>query len=116
MAISEFETKRLEKIVGAFIEKHRPAPHIRPELDLGFRISGQSVEIFEVRPLWRGKQGEIMEHPVAKATYVKSRELWRIYWMRADLKWHSYPPVPQVGSVEKFLVLVAEDKHACFFG
>ena len=116
MAISEFETKRLEKIVGAFIEKHRPAPHIRPELDLGFRISGQSVEIFEVRPLWRGKPGEIMEHPVAKATYVKSRELWRIYWMRADLKWHGYPTVPQVGSVEKFLALVAEDKHACFFG
>jgi len=116
MAISEFETKRLEKVVGAFIEKQRPAPHIRPELDLGFRIAGQSVEIFEVRPRWRGKPGETMEHPVAKATYVKSRELWRIYWMRADLKWHSYPPVPHVGSVERFLALVAEDKHACFFG
>lgn len=36
--------------------------------------------------------------------------------MRADLKWHSYPPAPVVGTVEKFLSLVAEDKHACFFG
>jgi len=24
--------------------------------------------------------------------------------------------VPRVGSIEKFLALFAEDKHACFFG
>ncbi len=116
MAFSEFETKRLEKIVGAFINEHRPAPHIRPELDLAFRINGQSIEIFEVRPRWKGAPGETMEYPVAKATYVKTQELWRVFWMRADLKWHAYPPAPQVDSVEKFLTLVAEDKHACFFG
>ena len=116
MAFSEFEIKRLEKVVGAFIGKHRPSPHIRAKLDLAFRIKRQSVEIFEVRPRWRGAPGEIMEHPVAKATYVKTQELWRVFWMRADLKWHAYPPAPQVGSIEKFLALVAEDKHACFFG
>ncbi|MGE0342243.1 MAG: DUF3024 domain-containing protein [Porticoccaceae bacterium] len=116
MAFSEFETKRLKKVVGAFIEKHRPAPHIRSKLDLAFRINGQSIEIFEIRPRWKGAPGETMEHRVAKATYVKTQELWRVFWMRADLKWHSYPPVPRVGSVEEFLALVAEDKHACFFG
>ncbi len=116
MAFSELEAKRIEKAVGAFIDKHRPPPHIRPELDLAFRISGQSVEIFEIRPRWKGEPGEIMEHPVAKATYIKTQELWRVYWMRADLKWHGYPPTPQVGSIEKFLALVAEDKHVCFFG
>ena len=41
MAFSEFETKRLERVDGAFIEKHRPAPHIRSKLDLAFRIKGQ---------------------------------------------------------------------------
>ena len=116
MAISEFETKRLEKVIGSFIEKHRPPPHIRAELDLAFRINGQSVEIFEVRPRWRGEPGETMEHPVAKATYVKTQALWKVFWMRADLKWHSYPPMPRVGTIEKFLALVGEDKHACFFG
>jgi len=115
MALSEFETKKVEKEVSAFIAQHRPPPHIRPELDLGFRVSGQSVEIFEVRPAWKDPSTKI-EHPVAKATFVKSRGVWKVYWMRADLKWHSYPAAPTVGSVGKFLSLVDEDKHACFFG
>lgn len=116
MALSEFETRRLEKAVGAFVERRRPAPHIRPQLDLAFRVWGQSVEIFEVRPKWRGAPGETMEHSVAKATYVRSREIWKVFWKRADLKWHAYPPAPQVGSIERFLALVDEDRDGCFFG
>ena len=58
MALSEFEQKRCERLVGAFIESRRPPAHIRPQLDLGFRVAEQSVEIFEVRPKWRGKPGE----------------------------------------------------------
>ena len=115
MALSEFETKKIEKAVAAFMEQRRPPPHIRPRLDLAYRISKQSVEIFEVRPVWDDPNKK-MEHPVAKATYVQSRGIWKIYWMRADLKWHSYSPAPQVGEVEKFLSLVNEDRHSCFFG
>ena len=32
MAISELETKRIEKLVGQFVEKKRPKPEIRPDL------------------------------------------------------------------------------------
>lgn len=116
MAFSEFETKRLAKVVAAFVDRHRPPAHIRPKLDLGFRVIGQSVEIFEVRPRWQGVPGEKMETSAAKATYVKTRDVWHVFWQRADLKWHSYQPVPQVGSIEEFLALVAKDEHACFFG
>jgi hypothetical protein len=52
MALSEFETKKVEKMVAQFVEKHRPQPNIRNKLDLAFRVEGQSVEIFEVRPVW----------------------------------------------------------------
>ena len=115
MALNELEKRRVEKAVGAFIEKHRPPPHIRPELDLGFRVSGQSVEIFEIRP--RGDPPQDMrEIPVAKATYVKSGKAWKIFWKRADLKWHAYQPVPEVATLDGFLTVVAEDRHACFFG
>jgi hypothetical protein len=116
MAISEFETKRYERIVGAFVDARRPPPHIRPELDLGYRVTGQSVEIFEIQPVWKGTPGEKMEHPVAKATYVKSRDIWRVFWQRADLKWHRYEPNAEVQSLDGFLEVVERDEYACFFG
>lgn len=115
MALSEFELKKIEKEVGVFLEAHRPPPHIRPELDIGFRVKEQSVEIFEIRPRWR-HPGEKIEAPVAKATYVKSRKVWRVFWQRADLKWHRYDPHPEVPTLQKFLSLVGTDEHACFFG
>lgn len=115
MAISEFEIKKCEKEIEAFMKARRPPAHIRSELDLGYRISGQSVEIFEIRPKWRNPS-EKMEHAVAKATYVKTQKCWKIFWQRADLKWHGYNPAPEVKSVKEFLNIVSEDKHACFFG
>ena len=115
MAFSEFEIRKYEKVVGQFIEKRRPPLHIRSQLDLAFRVDGQSVEIFEVRPVWREPEKK-MEHPVAKATYVKTQRIWRIYWQRADLKWHCYEPNPEVGTIEDFIALVDKDEHACFFG
>lgn len=115
MAFDELTQHRIEKVVGVFVEKHRPQPNIRKELDLAFRINGQSVEIFELRPRWRHPD-EIMECPIAKATYVKSQDIWKIFWMRQDLKWHSYPLLPYVHFLEEFLEEVALDPSACFWG
>ena len=115
MALNDLERRRVEKAVDAFIQARRPPEHMRPQLDLGFRIVRQSVEIFEVRPAWR-RPNETMENPIAKATYVRKTDTWRVFWQRADLKWHSYPPAPAVGTIEKFLEIVGEDPHACFWG
>ena len=115
MALSDIERKRVEKAVGAFIEKRRPAPHIRPKLDLGFRVSRQSVELFEIRPQW--DRPEIKrESSFAKATFVRTQGLWKVYWQRADLKWHSYEPAAEVAAIEEFLVVVQKDEYGCFFG
>jgi hypothetical protein len=115
LALSEIDTKRCEKLVAKFIERRRPPPHIRAEVDLAFRIDGQSVEIFETRRHWRD-QSRMLEHPIAKATYNKSSRNWRVLWRRADLKWHSYKPNPEVASIEDFLAIVQKDEHGCFFG
>ena len=115
MAFNEIEKKRIEKIVAAYVEKRRPPPHIRPQLDIGFRVTGQSIAVFEIRPAWR-RPDTTLEHAVAKATFVKTRAVWKVFWMRADLRWHSYSPTPTVGTVEKFLELVEADPHACFWG
>ena len=115
MAFSEFEQKRYEKIVGEFIEKRRPAPHIRNQVDLAFRIEKQSVEIFEIRERWN-KPGEKFESAIAKATYVKTKDKWKIYWQRADLKWHSYEPTAEVNTIEEFIAVVHKDECSCFWG
>ena len=52
MALSEFERKGVEKLADAFVERRRPPVHMRNELDLGYRVCGQSVELFEIRRLW----------------------------------------------------------------
>jgi len=115
MAISEFEIKRCQAELEKFMTKHRPPADIRSEVDLGYKIENQSVEIFEIRPQWNNPD-KIIEEAIAKATYVKNQKLWKVYWQRADMKWHSYEPKPSVKMIEDFLVLVEEDQHACFFG
>jgi hypothetical protein len=115
MTFTELDIKRHEKLVGQFIEKHRPPAEMRNEVYLSFRIDGQSIVIYEIRPLFH-KPGVKIESNIAKATFVKAQNCWKVYWQRADLKWHSYPPCPQVKSVEAFLKLVEQDQHGCFWG
>jgi len=116
MAFSELERRRIEKALSAFVERRRPPAHLRAQIDIGSQVVGQSVEIFEQRPAWRGAPGEIMRNPVAKATYVKRTDTWKVYWHRADQRWHAYEPAAEVDSVEGFLAVVDRDAHACFWG
>ena len=115
MAFSEMETKRYEKLVRTFVEKRRPPEHIREQVDIGFRIKSHSVEIFEIRPVFLDPEVK-MESPVAKATYVRTQGVWKVYCQRRDLKWHAYPSDPEVRSLKKFLELVDDDTMCCFWG
>ena len=115
MAISEFELKRCQRELEKFMAGIRPPAHIRKQLDFGYRIENQSVELFEIRPEWKNPES-IIELPFAKATYVKTKKHWKIFWQRQDLNWHSYTPVPNVQYFEDFLSIVSEDANACFFG
>ena len=115
MALSEAERLRRERAMGVLLEKHRPPSHLRSEVDIAIRLDDKSVEVVEIRPRW-DQPKERLERPVAKATYVKSQDLWKVFWVKRDLKWHRYEPAPEVKSLEEFAQLVRDDKHACFFG
>ena len=115
MALSEIELARVYRAMDALMRRRRSPPHVRQHLDLGYRVTRQSVEIFEIRSAWRGPPDEKNESAVAKATYVRSRRIWRVFWQRRDLKWHAYEPSPEANSIDDFASLVAEDAHACFF-
>jgi hypothetical protein len=115
MALSEIELRRCEKEIASFLERRRPPAHIRDEVDLSYRIDGHNVEIFEVRPRFREPNVK-HEVPIAKATYVRTKGIWRVFWMRQDLKWHSYPPKAEVNTLKEFLNAVDRDERCCFWG
>ena len=115
MAFNKFESKMYEMVARQFVESRRPPPHLRDKVDLNYRIAGQSVEIFEIRPLWNDPERKIDE-AVAKATYVKSKGVWKIYWQRADLRWHRYDTSLEVESLQEVLEIIGNDEYGCFFG
>ena len=115
MAISEIELKRCQKAIEVFLEKRRPPLQIRDKLDVNCRVDGQSVEVEEIRPDWQDESKKI-SRSTAKATYVKTTNEWKVYWMRQDLKWHRYEPYPTAKSLADFLNVVDQDAHCCFFG
>lgn len=102
-------------IMETWLEANRPPEHIRPELDIGWRLEGQSLFIYEIRPDW--KDASIIRNmDFAKATFVKLGNHWKVYWMRADLKWHPYPHLKIAKSLDRFLKEVDDDPHFCFKG
>ena len=115
MALSQIELVRCEKALAQFMERRRPPAHIRDQLDISYRVAGHSVELVEIRPDWQDRT-KTAETPFAKATFVRTKNHWKVFWMRRDLKWHGYEPNLQVRSLEAFLNVVDRDEYGCFFG
>lgn len=105
----------LERQLQAFIEERRPPEEKREKVDLGYSYQNNTVEIFEIRPQWNDRTIK-REHKVAKAQYIKSRNIWKIYWMPSTLQWTAYQPEPEVKDIQQFLAIVDQDAHHCFFG
>ena len=73
-------------------------------------MEGQSIEIFEIRPDCKDASVR-QELPVAKATFVRTKGTWKVFWMRADLRWHSYEPKAEVNTLKEFLGAVDRGVH-----
>ena len=112
MAFSEIEIASIKSAMDAYILRIRPQPEIRDKLDISYKIYGQSVEIFEIRPDMNRK---IMHNPIAKTTYIRTDSTWKIFWMRADLKWHGYK-IQSVKTINIFIEIVDTDEFCCFWG
>ena len=109
------DTLEIIEVMENFLSRKRPADEIRDKLDIGYEIENQSVVIFEIRPQWN-KPEVIIHVPIAKTTFVKAKNHWKVFWMRSDLKWHTYTPKPTVKRLSQFTKLVEDDAHYCFFG
>lgn len=115
MSFCQFEEKRVEMLAQGYLDGRRPRVEIRHKLDLGFRLEKQSLVIFEIRPDWQNPEIK-RESMIAKTTFVRSQNVWKIYWQRADFKWHLYEPAGEVETVEKFFEVLDRDEYGCFWG
>ena len=115
MALPDSQLRECLKAAGAFLEKKRPPMKIRDQLDYRADIAGSDLIIVEVRPAYDDPK-QVVEHPIAKVKWVGSRKVWRLFWMRADLKWHSYDPLPEARTIDAVLGEIARDPNCCFFG
>lgn len=113
MAQSPANSEHLQRILEAYLEQLRPAGHIRPQLDIGGKIAGNSVEIFEIRPQW-DNPSRIYRYPIAKATWQNGKSAWKVFCQSDDLTWREYSPKPLASSLEEFLQEVMDDRHGCF--
>ena len=99
----------------SFWSRRRPPLHLRDQVREGQRIEDQTIELFIVRPAFN-RPGETVESSIAKVQHVRSQGVWRIFWKRADGKWHGYPPSPDARSLAAALRVIDEDANACFLG
>lgn len=116
MPFTEHETTEiLSHLEKEFWAHHRPPLHLREQVREGQRIENQSIELFLIRPAFQ-KKDEWTEDSIAKIRYIRSHNVWKIYWKRADTKWHPCQPNPQKQTLPAALAVISKVQHNCFFG
>lgn len=114
MAFSEIELKRIDKFIGGLCRKRTPEHH-KDELSFEYRIIGHDVFILEIRPLWTNPQ-EKTKLSVAKLKYNRTRNVWQLYWQRANGKWLKYEGNPDNKGLSGLVTEIDQDSFGCFFG
>ena len=114
MALTDIEVQRVKKIVGGLCSEKSP-DEFKNELRFEYEIEKQNVVMYEVRPAW-DNPSEFTRMPMAKLTYVKSENIWKLYWPRASGKWESYEPKRSSKDLGELVAEINKDTHGCFFG
>ena len=115
MALTDDELALVDVTVGTRVARRQPPEHLRDQLRLEVEIDGHRVRIWEIRPLWTDPTQTVMSG-VARFTYTRSRDEWKLYWKRRDGKWHPWNPEENTGPLKKLVRIVDEDRHGAFWG
>jgi Protein of unknown function (DUF3024) len=123
MALTDIEHHKIKKFIGGLCEDRTPE-HLKDQLRYEYEIYKQSVVVFEVRPVVRVRSdthplndpSEYTQAPIAKIKFIRSSNTWRLYWQRADMKWHSYEPLDSSKDLKDLIDEIERDPNGCFFG
>lgn len=115
MAFTEWQLAEIKVAANKYLGKKNAiiAEHT-DKLKCEYRIEGQSVIIFKRQKSYMGTGYE--EFDVAKATYRKTSNDWKLFCMLRDLKWHGYEPGMIHEDIESIFKCVDEDECCAFWG
>ena len=112
MAVINLHVRQVEEYLKAI----RPVDEVlRAKMDFGYSYNKNTFELFEIRPNWL-EDKESIRSPYAKFRLIKSKQIWKLYWLRASGKWLSYTPMPTALHLSDILNCIKEDAHGCFHG
>jgi len=114
MAFSDSELQKIDKLIGDRF-RNRVPPEIQNEFRNEVRIEGQNVFIAEVRPRW-DKPDEWLSLDFAKLRYIRSQDIWKLYWKRASGKWEYYQPKGEAKNLKTLADVIDQDQYGAFFG
>jgi hypothetical protein len=114
MALPETERFRVEKLLLAYCEKRIPA-HVRDQIKLTFRITGNKALLLESRPLY-SDPNEWIEMKVSQFEYNPETNRWTLYCFDRNSKRRDYKPNFKEKIFEKLLAEVDADPTGIFWG
>jgi len=114
MAIPDLEHRRAVARLDQFC--HRVPPHIRDELSYHWRVRGNQITLFEQRPVWRGKPGEVTNLAFARFQFDPSSHHWMLKWADRNGRFHPYEGLESVRSFRRLVDEVESDPTGIFLG
>lgn len=111
MALNDIEVAQIKRCMNFFMEKRRPAPFIRDEIDLIYEIQDQSVIIKEIRNI----MGRTIESPIAKITFNRKQKGWKLFALNQQGEWGGVLS-DLIPTFSEAIKIVEDDVTCCFFG
>jgi len=116
MALPEQAQKLVDTQLGEFCFKKVPA-HVRHEVRLTFSVLGNTVTLFEERPV-QNNLDKRSKRPLAQFRLNVVDHLWRLYFANQKRQegWLLYREAGPTKDFETLLAALDQDKTGAFWG
>lgn len=114
MAIPELTRRRAEGLLQQLIDRRLP-PSLRDEIRMSVETRGNSVTLFEHRPVWR-MPDEWTDGKVAQFRYDPTSQRWTLYWSDRHGRWLRYEGKRPTADIAALIREVDADPVGAFWG
>jgi hypothetical protein len=89
--------------------------HLRDEYRIELELGPNAITIVSCEPPWPGSD-EPVRMPVARLRFVANANVWRLYWVDSNDRFHLFEPFPEVRDVQSLLREIDADPTNIFWG